>query len=101
MLNIETEKKDTQTTLHLEGRMDLGGARSASTVFMKEAEQATGIVLDCTDLEYVASAGLRVLKQLHQTMKEKGGSLILRSVRPDVMDILEMTGFDAMLVIEE
>ncbi|MBQ3790260.1 MAG: STAS domain-containing protein [Lachnospiraceae bacterium] len=101
MLQIVTEQSENQTTLYLKGRMDLGGARSASGPFMEQADQAMKIVLDCSELEYVASAGLRVLKQLHQTMKDKGGNLILKGIRPDVMDILEMTGFDAMLVIEQ
>ena len=77
MLQIVTEQSEEQTTLHLTGRMDLGGARSANGPFMEQAEQATKIVLDCTELEYVASAGLRVLKQLHQVMEDKGGSLVL------------------------
>ena len=101
MFQIETQRQDTQTVLRLNGRMDLGGSRSASGPFMEEAEHTTRIVLDCTELEYVASAGLRVLKQLHQAMKDKGGSLVLKAVRPEVMDILDMTGFAAMLVIEE
>ena len=78
----------------------MGGARSANAPFMEEAEHADRIILDCAELEYVASAGLRVLKMLHQVMTEKGGTVILKAVSPDVMDVLEMTGFDAMFIIE-
>ena len=100
MLQIMTEQTDGQITMHLQGRMDLSGAKTANQSFMEQAELTKRIILDCTELEYVASAGLRVLRQLHQTMKDQGGTLVLKAVRPDVMDIFEMTGFDALLAIE-
>ena len=100
MLQIKTEQTDGQVIIHLQGRMDLGGAKTANQSFMEQAELTERIILDCAELEYVASAGLRVLRQLHQTLKDKGGTLTLKSVCPEVMDIFEMTGFDALLTIE-
>ena len=95
-------KQDNEVTARLIGRLDTPASQEMSQNLDElQAAAAQTLILDCSELEYVASAGLRVLTQLHQTMKDKGGNLILKGIRPDVMDILEMTGFDAMLVIEQ
>ena len=53
-----------------------------------------------TELDYIASAGLRALKRLRGDVRNNGGTLTLKGVQDDVMEVLEMTGFAAMLNFE-
>ena len=84
----------------LAGRLDVKAAKDAEAVFTEAAEAAPNVVLDLSELDYIASAGLRALKRLQGDVKRNGGSLVLRNVNEDVMEIFEMTGFVAMLTIE-
>ncbi|MDR2953157.1 MAG: STAS domain-containing protein, partial [Treponema sp.] len=58
------------------------------------------LILDFKDLEYVASAGLRVLLRAKKMMNVKKGKFIICSVSEDVMNVLEITGFSNMLDIQ-
>ena len=72
-----------------------------SAIFFAEAANAaTNVVLDMTELDYIASAGLRALKRLRSDVRANGGKLVLRGVQDNIMEIFEMTGFAAMLTFE-
>lgn len=59
------------------------------------------IIIDCKNLAYVSSAGLRMLVSLQKRLSTKGGDLKLLKVSDAVMDIFEMTGFADILTIEK
>ncbi len=59
----------------------------------------TSLILDFTNLEYVSSAGLRVLLTFQKIMN-KQGSMTIKNVSPDVMEIIDITGFSDILTIE-
>ena len=68
---------------------------------MKErAESIDFLVFNFEKLEYVSSAGLRVLLLAQKLMAEKGG-MIIRNVNQEVMDVFEVTGFNTFLKIEK
>lgn len=81
------------------GRLDSSTADEADEVFGQLGERFDALTLNMENLEYISSAGLRVLKRLYMTMNRKGGSLELSKVRPMVMEVLEMTGFAGLLKI--
>lgn len=87
------------TVLCLSGRIDSTNAAE----FQKSISDATrqnpdgGLVLDCERLDYISSAGLRVLLAAHRLL---GGRLGVQNVSPEVYDILNMTGFTAFLRVE-
>ena len=59
------------------------------------------LVLDLAGVDYISSAGLRVIVSTHKEMSEKGGNLILRNLNRNVSDIIRLTGFDKKLNIEK
>lgn len=100
MLSVTTTTNDNVIEVKLEGRLDVKAAKEADAAFAQAASEAKDIVLDMSDLDYIASAGLRSLKRLRGATRENGCKLTLRNVKEDVMEVLEMTGFAAMLNIE-
>lgn len=58
------------------------------------------VVLNCKELSYVSSAGLRLFLTLQKSMRNKGGTLCLRNVCPDVMEVFNISGFSSILKIE-
>lgn len=92
--------RDTEGELLLDGRLDSNTAPEAEEIFTQAAERFDSVVLNMEKLEYISSAGLRVLRKLHMTMKRKGGELTLRGVNRMVMEVLEMTGFVCLFKIE-
>lgn len=100
MLTITSEVNGDVNELKLVGRLDVKAAREAEAAFAEAAGAARDVVLDMSELDYIASAGLRALKRLRSDVRGNGGDLVLRNVQEDVLEVFEMTGFAAMLNIE-
>ncbi|MBQ6390870.1 MAG: STAS domain-containing protein [Eggerthellaceae bacterium] len=100
MLSIDSTVNGDVNEVKLVGRLDVKAARDAETAFSDAAQAAPNILLDMTELDYIASAGLRALKRLRGDVRNNGGTLTLKGVQDDVMEVLEMTGFAAMLTFE-
>ncbi|MBQ9041658.1 MAG: STAS domain-containing protein [Eggerthellaceae bacterium] len=100
MLTIANEVNGDVNVLKLVGRLDAKAAREAEEAFTEAAAAAPNVVLDFSELDYIASAGLRAVKQLRGNVRNNGGTLTVRNVQDNVMDIFEMTGFAAMLTFE-
>ena len=83
--------------LKLSGRIDSGNAAATETELLAQLGEATGVVLDAKELEYISSAGLRVILRLKKTCSD----LCIKNVCPEVYDILEMTGFTEMMTVEK
>ncbi|RAP50876.1 MAG: hypothetical protein BZ138_06250 [Methanosphaera sp. rholeuAM270] len=93
----KTITDDGTCVLAVSGRFDVRAAREAEAVFSEVGANSNDVVLDMAELEYIASAGLRLVKRLHKDLKGRGGSLVVANTSSDVMEVLEMTGFAAML----
>jgi anti-sigma B factor antagonist len=98
-MNINIEKVDNSTIFKLEGRLDTVTAPELEQVINNEGEALENLVLDFSGINYISSAGLRVLLGTQKKMNAQG-SMELINVSEDVMDILEMTGFADILVIK-
>lgn len=99
-MTINLVNRGTEGELLMEGRLDSVTAPEAEAIFEQVAERFDRIVLNFTNLQYVSSAGLRVLKKLHMTMRRKSGELVLTHVGKLVMEVFEMTGFAGLLHFE-
>ena len=100
MLTISSAVSGDVNEVKLVGRLDVKAAKEADAAFAEAAGAAPNVVLDLSELDYIASAGLRALKRLRGEVDARGGTLVLRSVQDNVMEIFEMTGFVAMLTFE-
>ena len=99
MLNISKEKNGTELTFALEGRLDTITAPQFESEIREEIEDVTALIIDCEKLEYISSAGLRVLLSAQKIMNNKG-TMVVRKVSEEVMEIFEVTGFSDILTIE-
>ena len=96
---VDIEKNNQTIILKVEGRLDTTTAPVLEKTVNDECENAKELVLDLEKLTYISSAGLRVLLATQKKMN-KQGSVKLIKVCQEVMDVLEMTGFADVLVIE-
>ena len=92
-MEIIKTKEGSKMTIALEGRLDTTTAPSLDAVVGSELGDVTELVYDFNKLEYVSSAGLRVLLLSQKTMNAKGGTMVIRNVNSDIMEVFEMTGF--------
>lgn len=86
-------------TLALEGRLDTTTAPQLESEVKDSLTGVTELILDFTALEYISSAGLRVVLSAQKAMN-KQGSMVVRGVNEYVMEVLEVTGFADILTIE-
>ena len=98
-MNINKTQENGRITVELEGRLDTTTAPQLEGILVPAFDEAGEITLDFAKLEYVSSAGLRVLLIGQKTAKAKGASMTVSNVSEDIMEVLEMTGFDEMLTI--
>lgn len=90
----------SEMKVELEGRLDTTTAPQLEAVFRRNISGITELVIDMEKLAYISSAGLRVLLSAQKVMN-KQGSMTIRNVPPEIMDIFEVTGFVDILNIEE
>ena len=102
MMNICTTEGDGVTTLALTGRLDANTAPRLEEETQKifADREKVALVLDLAELEYLSSAGLRVLLTILKTVNGSGGSLRIRNSNETVRDVFEMTGFSRILPLE-
>lgn len=98
-MTITKEKSADKLLVSLEGRLDTTTSPGFEAEIKPELEGVKELTLDLSKLEYISSAGLRVLLVLHKTML-KQGSMKITGVNETVYEILEMTGFSDILTIE-
>ncbi len=99
-LHIQTEEKQGKTILRLEGRIDA----STSNLLEKEIndlieKKHLSLLVDFFEVEYLSSAGMRVLLSGAKKMKNSGGNFLLFGMNDEVMEIIKMAGFEKILRI--
>lgn len=99
MLNINKVKDGTTLTISIEGRLDTTTAPQLENVVNAEIEGASELIYDLKALDYISSAGLRVLLSSQKVMN-KQGSMIVKNVSEEVLEIFEVTGFSDIFTIE-
>ena len=98
-MTIEIKRNTEETIIKLVGRLDTTTAPALDKTINEDIAGTKNLVLDVKELEYISSAGLRVLLGAQKKM-QKIGSMKVTNVREEVMEVFEMTGFTDVLVIE-
>ena len=98
-MTIEKTVTDTAATLKIVGRLDTTTAPELEATIDACAAGLKELVLDCSALEYVSSAGLRVILKAQKLMNAQG-SMKLTQVNADIMEVFDITGFADILTIE-
>ena len=98
-MTIKLINRGSEGELLLDGRLDAVTAPEAEEIFLQMTERFDKLTLNMTQLQYISSAGLRVLKKTYMATVRKGGDLELSHVNKMVMEVLEMTGFSGLLKI--
>ena len=98
-MTIEIKKNADEIIIEVVGRLDTLTAPALDKAINEDIGDATKLVLDVKEMEYISSAGLRVLLSAQKKM-QKIGSMKVINVCSEVMDVFEMTGFADILVIE-
>ena len=97
MLNINKTVNGEDYIVNISGRLDTATAPQFEEFIVENISEMKTLTLDCAALEYISSAGLRVLLAAQKKMK---GNMKLKNVCELVMEVFEMTGFVDILVIE-
>ena len=98
-MTIEIIRNAEEATIEVAGRLDTTTAPSLDKTINEDIKDVKELILDLKGLEYISSAGLRVLLSAQKKM-QKIGSMKVKNVCEEIMEIFEMTGFADILVIE-
>ena len=98
-MTIEIKKNNQETIIEIVGRLDTITAPAFDKTINEDIGDTKNLVLDVKGMEYISSAGLRVLLSAQKKMR-KIGSMKVTGVCQEVMEVFEMTGFADILVIE-
>lgn len=99
-MTLNTTKNEKELTVEIEGRLDTTTAPQLEAELKESVtEEIETLILDFAKLEYISSAGLRVLLAAQKTMN-KQGKMIIKNVCTDIMEVFEITGFADILTIE-
>lgn len=98
-MTINITKNGTELNIAPEGRLDTVTAPELETAVKENVDGVTALTLDFSKLDYISSAGLRVLLSAQKTMN-KQGKMTVKNVNETIGEIFEVTGFNDILDIE-
>lgn len=99
MLNITKNTNGQELTIALEGRLDTNTAPQLEAEIKDQLNGVVSLIMDIEKLEYISSAGLRVLLSAQKIMN-KQGRMVVRNTSEEVNEIFDVTGFSDILTIE-
>ena len=101
-MEVKITEKDNVMTAQLIGHLDTAVSQEVATVLQPVIEQANKtIVLDCKELSYISSSGLRIFLTIRKAAAGKGGKVIVRDINNEIRQVFMMTGFLNLFEIQE
>ena len=98
-MTINKIKDGTSLTVSVEGRLDTLTYPELEKFLLENLEGVTDLVFDFVKLDYISSAGLRVLLSTQKKMN-KAGTMVVKNINDDIREIFDITGFSDILTIE-
>ncbi len=99
-MNVTIQKQDNILLARVEGRLDTINAPEFEKLIQPLLTATENIELDCADLEYIASSGLRLFLTLQKSVTARQGQLVLKNLRPDIKAVFDMTRFTSIFNIQ-
>lgn len=99
-MEIVKERQGDSLTLRLSGRLDTVTSPELQEAVTKELDGVKHLAVDMAELEYITSAGLRVLLNAAKKMDAAKGSMVVKNANEDIREVFKITGFDDILVME-
>lgn len=99
-MDVTITKTENKIIVTLVGRLDTTNADKFQQDIAPLFEEANpDIELDCTDMDYTSSQGLRIFLMLQKSVSSKGGSMVMSNMKPQVKEIFDITGFSNIIRI--
>lgn len=92
-MTVEKEKNNDTLTVRINGSVDANTADGLRDKLIGELDDVTLVRFEMKEMDYISSAGLRVLLEVYQMICNNGGKVVLAGVREEVRDIFELSGF--------
>ena len=92
-MNVNIKADGNIVIISIEGSIDSKTAGDLQSQIMEKVSETNNVLLDLTKVDYVSSAGLRVLLMIYRQIKLKNGKVILVGVSEEIKDVMSMTGF--------
>ncbi len=93
-MEVIINRKDKEVTARLVGRLDTPASQDIAPDVQSLIEEAGNtIILDCKEMSYISSSGLRIFLTLRKAAADKGGRVIVRDINDDIRGVFMMTGF--------
>ena len=99
-MTINKQLEGTALTVAIEGRIDTQTSPELESYLKDALERVTDLVLDFTVVNYISSAGLRVVLAAQNWMDKKNGTMVIRGAGKNIKSIFTVTGFDNFLTLE-
>lgn len=100
-MEVIINKENNVTTVQLIGRLDTPASQDVSSQLEPLMSDASGtIVLDCTEMSYISSSGLRIFLSMRKAAASQGGKVIVKNISNDIRQVFMMTGFLNLFEIE-
>ncbi len=99
MLNIQKKQDNSTLTIILSGRLDSSTSSQLETTINESINQIDYLILDMKDLDYISSAGIRVLISTQKKLNESQ-KFVIKNVCEEIQEIFDITGLSSMLNIE-
>ena len=100
-MDIDITRGNDEVTVRLSGRLDTPGAQEIAPMIndlMEDTDKT--VILDCSEMTYISSSGLRVFLTLRKSAADKGGRIVVRNICNDIRNVFMMTGFLTLFEIQ-
>ena len=100
MLNMTSAVENGKASVALEGRLDTSSFHQFKTDLWPLLERATDLTLNFENLDYISSAGLRVLLEAQKLLEASDGQITIKNANNSIVEVFELTGFDEFITLE-
>ena len=99
-MEVKFNKQDSTLTVAISGNIDTVTAPELDTKLQENLSGIKDLILDFAAVDYISSAGLRVILMANQQLEDADGTMTIKNTNDDVRDVFEMTGFDSLLNLD-